>query len=246
VPLLVIVHLAIAIACGVHAVRTGQQMYWLFILLMFPLLGSIIYALAVIAPSLGDSRQARALGGAARKALDPQRELREAMHQLEIARTPGNLKRAGEAQLALRRPNQALPLYEEATRGAYADDAGLLQGRAEAEFLSGQPETAIATLQSLRAAHPSLRQPKAHLIYARALEAAGRTEEALAEYEAVAAYFPGAEARARWACALETLQRRDEARDRWEEILSAARIAPRHARQTQKRWIDMARLRLDG
>jgi hypothetical protein len=89
VPLLVIVHLAIAIACGVHAVRTGQQMYWLFILLMFPLLGSIIYALAVIAPSLGDSRQARALGGAARKALDPQRELREAMHQLEIARTPG-------------------------------------------------------------------------------------------------------------------------------------------------------------
>ena len=37
-PFVGLVHLAIAAFFGVHAIRSGQPMYWLFILFAFPLL----------------------------------------------------------------------------------------------------------------------------------------------------------------------------------------------------------------
>ena len=88
-------HVLIALAFAVHAVRSGQPIYWLVILFMFPGLGSLVYAVTVVLPGLGQSPQARRAGAAARRLIDPERELRTALHQLEISRTPGNLKRAG-------------------------------------------------------------------------------------------------------------------------------------------------------
>ena len=44
-------HLIVAVICAIHAVRTGQPMYWLIILFMFPLLGSIVYIFAIYLPS---------------------------------------------------------------------------------------------------------------------------------------------------------------------------------------------------
>ena len=38
-------HIIIAIFFAIHAVRTGQNNYWLFILLAFPFLGSVVYFL---------------------------------------------------------------------------------------------------------------------------------------------------------------------------------------------------------
>lgn len=43
-------HVLLALLCGVHAVRTGRPLYWLVILFSFPLLGSLIYFLAVYLP----------------------------------------------------------------------------------------------------------------------------------------------------------------------------------------------------
>ena len=70
-------------------------------------------------------------------------------------------------------------------------------GRARAEFGLGEPALAVATLDELKARWPDYRSPEGHLLYAKALEGAGRDEEALAAYEAVGAYYPGAEPRVR-------------------------------------------------
>lgn len=35
-------HVILALICAVHAIRTRQNMYWLFILFGFPLLGSLV------------------------------------------------------------------------------------------------------------------------------------------------------------------------------------------------------------
>ena len=239
-------HLILAALCAIHAVRSRQEMYWLLILFMFPLLGSAVYVAAVLLPDLAGSRSARAAGAAARKALDPGRELREAMRQLDVSRTPGALKRAGDAHMALNRSEEALELYEEAAQGAFAEDAAVLQGKLEAEFACERHDAALATAERLRTAHPNTRLPKAHLIYARTLEAVGRTDEALQEYEAASGYFPGAEARAHWAQALEACGRDEQAQDLWRDIVETARILPRHARRSQSRWIDLARSRLTG
>ena len=39
--LFAILHILAALACGIHAVRNGQPIYWLLILFMFPFLGSV-------------------------------------------------------------------------------------------------------------------------------------------------------------------------------------------------------------
>ncbi len=242
-PILLIASYVVAITCAVHAVRTGRNNYWLFILLIFPGLGWLVYILAEVLPELLNSPGAHKAGSAARKALDPTKELREARRQLEVARTPDALKRAADAALETGRADEAVALYQEAATGAYEDDTLMLFGLARAQFEVGAPAGALNALNKLRAAHPKYRNPEAHLIYARSLDALDRFPEALSEYEALAAYYPGAEARARWAMLLERMDRPAEAKERWGEILAASRIAPKFARRAQQKWIDMARVR---
>ena len=43
-------HVLVAIYFAVHAVRSGQEQYWLFILFSFPLLGSVVYFLVIYLP----------------------------------------------------------------------------------------------------------------------------------------------------------------------------------------------------
>ena len=40
-------HVVLAIICAIHVVRSGQPLYWLFILFSFPLLGSLVYFLVI-------------------------------------------------------------------------------------------------------------------------------------------------------------------------------------------------------
>ncbi len=232
-------HFILAVLCAVHVIRTRQEMYWLFLLFMFPLLGSIVYFLAVMAPDVFGARGVQA----ASRALDPGRELREARKELAMRRTAGVLKRVAEAHMALGQYREALELYEEASQSAFSDDAGLLQGRAVAEFECGSYDAALKSLEALQQAQPGGRLPNAHLVYARTLFALGRRQEAYAEFEAVSAYFPGAEAKARWAEALEADGRDEDAKAIWREIVETARIIPAHSRKMQKRWINMARSR---
>ena len=233
-------HILLAVLCAIHVVRSRQEMYWLFLLFMFPLLGSIVYFLAVLAPDVLGSRSV----ATAKQTLDPGRDLREARKELALRRTVGALKRTAEAHMALGQPSDALALYQEASERAFSDDAGLLQGRAAAEFECGRYEEALATLNTMRAEHGSARMPQAHLTYARSLFELGQHDEAFKEFEAVSAYFPGAEATARWAEALERAGRTDEAIGLWRDIVETAQLIPAHSRKMQSRWITQARSRV--
>ena len=52
-------HVIIALFFAVHAVRSGQNNYWLFILFAFPLLGSVVYFFANLLPNSRLQRHAR-------------------------------------------------------------------------------------------------------------------------------------------------------------------------------------------
>jgi hypothetical protein len=45
------VHMIIAVFFAIHAMRRGQQMYWLWILFVFPFLGSVVYFFAMYLPN---------------------------------------------------------------------------------------------------------------------------------------------------------------------------------------------------
>jgi hypothetical protein len=125
--------------------------------------------------------------------------------------------------------------------GIHRDDAVLMHGLARAHMAAGDFAQCTRTLAALRAANPGFESAEAHLLYARSLEAEGRTAEALREYEAVCGYFPGAEARCRYALLLTMAGRTQEARQLFAEVVRAVDKAGAPFKQAQREWYDIAK-----
>jgi hypothetical protein len=101
-------HVVIAIYFAVHAMRTGQDKYWLFILFAFPLLGSLVYAFAIWLPDARRSPQGHMVVRGVRQLLDPTRELRERRKRSTSApRRPTGLRLA-DALLGAGRASEAV------------------------------------------------------------------------------------------------------------------------------------------
>lgn len=230
-------HLLLALFFAVHAVRNGQPLYWLLILFMFPLLGSAVYALAVWLPEMRQSRGARSATRKVRALLDPGRELREAREAHAQTPTVGNAVRLADALIAGNQAAEALPLYESALSGLYADDPDLIARRARALLELGRAAEARAQLDALIARKPDYRNPAAHLTYARAVAALGERERAHEEFAVLLDSFPGLEARARYAALLRDWGETDRARLLAADSLRYSQRLPKHSRDADRQWI---------
>ncbi|MGE3142946.1 MAG: hypothetical protein AB7L65_06465 [Hyphomonadaceae bacterium] len=230
----------LSLLCGIHAVRNGRSMMWLWILIIAPGLGAAIYFFAEIMPGLGGGRAARQMGKAARAALDPARDYREARRALEETPSVGNRMRLAQAAGALGRWQEAEADWAQCAAGQYADDPAILMGWARALLELGRYEDALARLETLRALGREGETPQAALAFARAYEGLGRLEEAEAPYRFAADRVPGLEAAARYAAFLAKAGRPEEARAQFAEIERRfARIAG-PLKAEARPWRDLA------
>ena len=113
-------------------------------------------------------------------------------------------------------------------------------GKARAEYGLGDAGAAIATLDELKRRWPAYQSADGRLLYATALEMAGRNDEALANYADVGHYYPGAEPRVRQAQLLQRLGRQSEARAIAEDVVRTLTRAPAHVRKSQRQWLTSA------
>jgi hypothetical protein len=240
VPLSIIVLLA-QVTCAVHVVRTGRNYYWIYIVVFLPVVGMATYFIAEMVPELMQSRRARQAAAGVAKALNPGKSLREAQRRCEITPTAENKARLAQEYLLIDRPADAAALYREALVGVHATDPGMMLGLARALFAQGDVAQTQAVLEKLREANPEINSPDGHLLYARALEQQDKTEEALGEYQALAAYYPGQEVRCRYALLLQRVGRHDEAKRVFEEVCQLLDYGPRHQRRLQREWHDVAK-----
>ena len=180
------VHVLIALFFAVHAIRSGQSMYWIFVLFSFPLLGSIVYFLAIYLPNSRIQHGARKVVAAAARTLDPTRELREAKAAFEYTPTAQNQMRLALAQLEAGAAEEAAANYEACLQGPFAADREIRFCAARAFVESGRYDSAIAHLEELRKGDANFRAEQVGILMARALAGAGRNQDAKAEFEAVA------------------------------------------------------------
>jgi hypothetical protein len=232
------------VLCAVHAGRTGRPYYWIMLILFMPMVGMIAYFLIEILPELTRSRAARNAGSGVVRMFDPERDYRAACRQVQIAGTIENRANLAEQCLRCGRADEAAELYRGLMTGLHATDPDLMLGLARADFARQEFTAAQATLEQLRVANPDYRSADGHLLYARCLEMQGKPDEALYEYEALAAYYPGQEARTRYALLLSETGSRDAGRRLFQEICQAIELMPKHARRLQKEWYDLARRNL--
>ena len=202
--------LIFSIILCVHAVRTNQNMFWLWIILVIPL-GNIVYLVAIVLPSMLGGTTARRMGAATRAALDPGRDYRSAKSAHDDSPTVGNAMRLASAAAALGRYDEAERLYADAARGIHADDPTLLLGRANALLELSRYQDALTVLEQLGHNVDEGRSPQTALALGRACEGVGRIQEADSAYAWAAERMPGLEAMARYAAFMARHGRRPEA-----------------------------------
>jgi hypothetical protein len=210
--------LLLSIALAVHAVRTGQQLYWVWIILVFQPLGAIVYFVAIVLPDMMGGATARRVSRAARETLDPTRVYREAKARYDDSPTVANAMRLAQAAASHNRYDEAEALYREAAQGIHADDPTLLLGHANALIELGRHSEALTVLDKLGQDEAQARSPQAALARARAYEALGRMSEASVDYEWASERLPGLEAISRYAAFLAHAGRKVEAKDLLQEI----------------------------
>jgi hypothetical protein len=176
-------HILLALFCAVHVVRSGQQLYWLFILFAFPMLGSLVYFFVIYLPNSKLERSALRAVSAAARSMDPTRDVREARAALEDTPTAQNQMRLAAALLESEQPEEAAKLYEGALKGPFASDLDMRIGAARAFTECQRYAEALTHLDAIRKSNPDFRADQVSLLMARAYAGTSRNAEARSEFE---------------------------------------------------------------
>ena len=239
-----LLHLMIAVGLAVHAMKTGRSQWWLFILLLVPLIGSIAYVVIELIPAMFRSQGAKKVATEIGAVLDPDKEWRERVQQAELVDSVDAKRALAEECEKKGMWADAIRLYEAAATGIFADDPAVLIGLARAQLGGGHAATALATLDKLEDVQPRPRNQEAHLLHARAFEALGRTDDALAEYDDVSRYYAGFEAKARYGLLLLKQGRVNQAREMFMDVVRASSARPVAIAPGDKEWIRIAKANL--
>jgi hypothetical protein len=224
----------------IHAAKTGRLCRWGFIIMAIPAFGALAYIALEVIPEWMGSIEGQKTQAAFSRALDPHKRVRELYDQLARADTVANRVQVAKECLALGRNAEALEHFDAALSRPHGADPAYMLGRAKAQFGMHHFDSTIATLDDLRARWPEFQSADGHLIYARSLEGAGRSKEALEEYEAVSGYFPGAEARVRFGMLLLASGQTAKAHAILTGALERAAAMPKYVRKVEAEWIATA------
>jgi hypothetical protein len=242
--LLGIAAVVLQVICLVHVVRTGRPYWWLWIILLLPGVGCLVYFLAELLPDMQRSPTVRRVGTDLVTIVDPGRSVRMLEEELEVADTVTNRRSLARGYVKAGRYDEAVELYRSCLKGVFEDDVGLSLELAFALFLSGAYDEAKQRLEQLGETELGIRAPERNLLYARTLEQMGDVDAALQQYEAIVRQSSGEETRCRYALLLEKAGEVEKAREAFAEIVKRAKRSPRYYRRAQKPWIDVARQHL--
>jgi len=230
----------VQILTAVHAFKTGRDWYWVWIILLFPLIGAAIYFLVEVAPDLRAGQVSSSGGGLLNK-LWPGRELKLLQEQVEISDTVQNRRALAHYYMRAKEPEKAVEVYRSCLQGVFKDDAAIILDLAAALFDAGRYEQAKEHLETLRSKHANIKPLERELLYAKTLENLGRAPDAIAVYEGLIQKHSTEEGRCRLALLLEKAGNVDRARGIYEDIVKRSRMFFRHQRRLERKWIALAR-----
>ena len=228
------------VALIVHAAKTGRFSPWGFIILFLPGVGALAYVVVELVPEWFGSYGARRARQQFAGAINPAGRYRQLHDELEVVDTIANRSALASECLTLGKYDEALGLYDAILAKPLGEEPGFMLGKARAEYGLGDAGAALATLDDRKRRWPDYQSADGHLLYAMALEKAGREAEALVNYAAVGEYFPGVEPEVRQAQLLQKLGRGEEARALADDVVRTLGRAPAHVQKSQRQWLASA------
>ena len=238
--LLLILTYAPSVLCGIHVLRTGREMFWLWLFIIGPMIAPAFYLFAVLLPEWMGGRTARGLGRATQQALDPDRDYRNAMRALEDTPTIGNRMKVAQAAAALGRWDDAETQWAQCVDSHWAEDPAVLMGHANSLLELGRYQEALTRLEQLKKLGREGETPVVALAFARAYEGLGRNQEADDAFRFAADRVPGLEAGGRYVAFMAKSGRREDAEIGLAELdRRLTKIAP-PLRAEARVWRDIA------
>lgn len=231
--------IAIQVALIVDVIRNGRPTIWIMALMFLPVASTIAYLVVEVMPRYRNHRHVREAKARVIEKLDPERELRSARDQLEIADTVANRMWVADELTTLGRHDEALPHYRNAISGA-RPDVRSGEKYARSLFLNDKSDEALAVLDALAAPKTQGDRDRIALLRARIFEELGRTDEALTLFADVSTRMAGDDARCRHAALLIKLGRGRDARVVLEEVEARARRLTRPQRLSEAPMYDWA------
>jgi hypothetical protein len=238
-----LITLAVQIFFIVHAYRRGKT-FWIFIIFFFPVAGMLVYFFVEYLPDLRQGGGLERASASVIKTVAPERELRRLKAEVEFNNSVTNRIALAKGHVDAGQYDEAIEILNGCRNGIHENDPKILLVLAPAYIGAGKMQEALDTLTLLRTEHPRSDAKGTGLLMARTLEHMGDLEGACAEYEALLPESVGEEVRCRYALLLQQLDRHDEARAAFEEILMKAKVSPRFYRKAQREWIQIARREL--
>jgi hypothetical protein len=218
-------HVIIAVLFAIHAIRTGRELYWLLILFLFPLLGSLVYFFAVFLPDLRAGLRLqyglRKVANAAVASIDPGRELRDAKSAFDQTPTAKNQWRYATALLAAHRTEEACTQFDQCLTGPAGSDLEIQFAAANAYFQFEQYDKALDVLLAIRKSNPSFRVEAVTMLLAKLYALKGNHDAAATEFEVAITRFGSVEARvecAMWYAKQGDIAKAQALRDELEEL----------------------------
>lgn len=245
-PLMIIIYLMLVLLCAAHITNTGQERYWLLIILI-PIAGAVLYTAFVVLPDVMSARSASGgspFGGGGANAV---RNLRAAERSLAVVRTPDNLFRYAELLASDGRYREAdVFLRELSANEVFASRPKFLLLDAKAHLRLGRYREALEALDKYRAQHEFRSQTEALVLYACAHEGLRDFDSADAVYRNSVDRIGGEELRYYYGEFLARNGRISEARQVFDQLIARVNRMPRFYRTQQAVWVRKARHALNS
>lgn len=227
-------------ACfAVHAYRTGRER-WMFLIILVPVVGCLIYVMVEILPELRYSSTGRRAESRISGIIAPSDNMAKLRERLALVDSVENRQLLARECVNAGEYDESIGLYASCLKGIYKDDLQLMLELANANYLSERYSAARDVFVSIREAHPDFRHAEGHLLFARTLEILGDDLNALREYEEVAKYYPGEEANCRYALLLKKMGRKQDANEVFNKIVLRSRIRGRKNAKGERQWVRTA------
>jgi hypothetical protein len=242
----VIISVLIQLGFAIHVLKTGRKPIWVIIIGFIPILGCLAYIIVELMPGWTGKQSEQQAQARIKQSLYSEKDLKEALRNLEIADTVNNRTKLAEQYLLREQFQEAKDLYQKCLVGINKTDPMTMLGLATADFGLGNYAETIATLDALKVANPDFKSPDGHLIYARAQEGVGNIASAMQEYDALIIYYPSPEPTCRFALLLKANGDPDRANELFKKVVDYSINAERHYNYINEEWVTMAKREIQG
>jgi hypothetical protein len=163
-PILGGIALLIQLCFAYHALKSGRPYWWIFVIMAFPVMGCVLYYFIEVFPSSRESRSAHKAARAIAKRVDPDKDLRARVADVEACGSVDNRIMLARECMEQRMYPEAAALYRSCLAGVYESDPEIRYCLGAALLQQSKHDEALALAQRLRASHPTFRSVEVGLV----------------------------------------------------------------------------------